>query len=150
MDVLHNLAEILVPIALLHGLNHHLRLRLTFYLLDDQVLILAILVAVVGAVDEQIRHCLVVRGQDIGGNVRNVLHLCVVALMHGALESQTDQAVREALIATAVLNEDLHLPLDLALDILETEDLLEAEIVTREDHRQGQLLQHLLLLLVLH
>ena len=150
MDVLHNLAEILVPIALLHGLNHHLRLRLTFYLLDDQVLILAILVAVVGAVDEQIRHRLVVRSQDIRGNVRNVLHLCVVALMHGALESQTDQAVREALIATAVLNEDLHLPLDLALDILETEDLLETEIVTREDHRQGPMLQHLLLLLVLH
>lgn len=87
--------------------------------------------------DEQICDSFVIRGKDICCNVGYVLHLWIIALMHGAFETEADESIRETLIPATVLNEDLHLSLDLTLDILETEDLLEAEIITREDHGQG-------------
>lgn len=134
LEVFYNLAEIFVLINLLsylHCIFTLLRLCLTLYLLNNQVLILAVLLMVVPPMNQQIRHGLMIRGEDICCNICHILHLEIIALMHGTFQPQTNQPISEAFIPSTVLNKDLHLPLDLTLYILETKDLLQAEIIPR-------------------
>ncbi len=83
--------------------------------------------------DKQIGKGLIVSGEYISGNVCNIFHLLIIALVHGAFQSKTDESIGEGFVLSAIINEYFDLLFDLIMNIFDGEYFLEAKIVPLED-----------------
>lgn len=69
------------------------------------------------------------------------LHLRTGALVHGALESERDEAIGEGVVSTAEIDEKTHLLPDLGVDAGNTKNLLQAEVISCQYLCKGESFQ---------
>jgi hypothetical protein len=87
-------------------------------------------------------------GQNICRDIDQVLELGVGRFEDWGVEAEGDHAVGEGVLDPAVIEEELHLALDLGEDVPDAEDLLEGEVLPLQDFGQtevGQAIQEMLL-----
>lgn len=131
-----------MQVPVLVHLIHFAISRLSFDLFLDLLLVVTQLTLrfLCGGKDEEVGNELVIAGEYVGGDVCNLLHVLVVAFVHGTGESDADEFFCEAGMLLAEGDEGLHVLFDLCVEVVDGEDFFEAEVVPLKCLYQSEIL----------
>ena len=58
-----------------------------------------------------------ITGEDISSNKGEIFHLCIITLMHRALQSNIDELLGEGGMLNTVLDEDFHVNFNFSVNV---------------------------------